>query len=57
MLVEEKVKGWVSMASATIGDAMTLDPMVKAAKALAAAFLRSRAGLFTALWDSVENEK
>ena len=53
MLVEVNAKGWVSTAFEMVGEASTPDPMVKAAKALAAAFLRSRVGLFAALCDSI----
>ncbi len=49
MLVEEKVKGWDSIAFATLGEDRMLDPMANAAKVLSAAFLSSRAGLLAAL--------
>lgn len=46
------MNGCVSTASAMIGLVKTLEPMVRAAKVLAAAFFKSRAGLFVALWVS-----
>jgi hypothetical protein len=61
MFVDEKVNGCVSIASATIGEVKTLEPMARAAKVLAAAFLSSRAGLLALLASkiqrNIENQK
>jgi hypothetical protein len=55
MLVEEKEK--VSTATAGSGVDKTLDPMVRAAKAPTAAFLRSMTGLLAGLGVSVSRHE